>query len=264
MPQTESRNSASRKMSRINPTLDKNLSSYALVAGVTGAGVLALALPAEGKVVFTATHQLLGPYMRVYLDLNNDGFDDFFFYNFNFATHISYPGSYGSVEVTGLHAANDVIVTSGPKFFAEAFGSGVEVSSKANFRSGQNLMNFCRTNPIHHTRFRSGPWINVKDRFLGLEFTVQGQIHYGWARFSMRQQKNYCETFAVLTGYAYETVPNQPITTGKPSDNAEVKVPARTPPDNESTIPFEATLASLALGARGLTIWRRDEYLAKN
>jgi hypothetical protein len=53
----------------------------------------------------------------------------------------------------------------------------------------------------------------VKDRYLGLRFETNGQNHFGWERLSVRFSK---EGFsAILTGYAYETVPNKAIPTGK-------------------------------------------------
>lgn len=44
---------------------------------------------------------------------------------------------------------------------------------------------------------------------------VGGQIHYGWARLSIRNSR--CNATALLTGYAYETVAGQAIATGKTS-----------------------------------------------
>ena len=54
-----------------------------------------------------------------------------------------------------------------------------------------------------------GPWYNVPNRYLGLKFYVKGKAHYGWARL----KTTACH--ATLTGYAYETIPNKPIITGK-------------------------------------------------
>jgi hypothetical protein len=51
---------------------------------------------------------------------------------------------------------------------------------------------------------------------MGLEFKINGQVHYGWA---------YLEIYAAapgtfnttLKGFAYETVPGRAITTGQTS-----------------------------------------------
>lgn len=93
-----------------------------------------------------------------------------------------------------------------------------------------------------------GPWLNKKNLYLGLQFTIDGQIHYGWARLTVSTNKTTCVTKALLTGYAYETEPNTPITTGKLSGDDEVGAVERP----------EATLGALALGSVGLGAWRRD------
>ena len=53
-----------------------------------------------------------------------------------------------------------------------------------------------------------GYWKNVKGRFLGFQFTAQGQKHFGWARLNTPAPNT------MLTGYAYETEPNKPIRAG--------------------------------------------------
>jgi hypothetical protein len=58
-----------------------------------------------------------------------------------------------------------------------------------------------------------GPWSQVKQAYVGLQFVVEGRIHYGWARVRINSQSPKGIS-ATLTGYAYETIPNKPITTG--------------------------------------------------
>jgi len=49
------------------------------------------------------------------------------------------------------------------------------------------------------------------EAYLGLKFDdLKGKTHYGWARVEVPISGGYW-----LTGYAYETVPNKPIITGK-------------------------------------------------
>jgi hypothetical protein len=55
----------------------------------------------------------------------------------------------------------------------------------------------------------------VKDRYLGLKFYIKGKAHYGWARLTAKRQVGNPSFALTLTGYAYETIPNKPITTGK-------------------------------------------------
>jgi hypothetical protein len=62
-----------------------------------------------------------------------------------------------------------------------------------------------------------GPWANggkgVKKHYLGLRFDINGETHFGWARLNVSVQPT--NVTATLTGYAYETITNKPIITGK-------------------------------------------------
>ena len=67
---------------------------------------------------------------------------------------------------------------------------------------------------------------------------------------------------ATITGYAYETIPNKPIITGKTkgTDDLEGSDPSASltapAPDNR----HQATLGVLALGAAGGPLWRRKAW----
>jgi hypothetical protein len=91
-----------------------------------------------------------------------------------------------------------------------------------------------------------GQWMYTKNRYLGLQFVINGEVHYGWARLSVSLIKPTPfggGIYAVLTGYAYETVPNKPIITGKTKG-----------PDVITLDP--ATLGQLAAGASQIPTWR--------
>jgi hypothetical protein len=87
-----------------------------------------------------------------------------------------------------------------------------------------------------------------------LRFQIKGKTHYGWARLNVSVHK--LSIVATLTGYAYETIPNKSIIAGrtKGPDDMEQPDAALTTPT-----PEPATLGALAMGARGLSIWRREE-----
>ncbi len=68
--------------------------------------------------------------------------------------------------------------------------------------------------------FFFGKWVNggkgVKDRYLGLKFTIHNQDHFGWARLTTKIDAGKNPLMrTTLTGYAYETIPNKPIIAGK-------------------------------------------------
>jgi hypothetical protein len=89
--------------------------------------------------------------------------------------------------------------------------------------------------------------------YLGLKFTIQGKIHFGWARVKVDTLQRPFS--AILTGYAYETIPGKAIIAGatKGPDDAEPAAALNTP------TPEPAMLGTLAMGAPGLSIWRRRE-----
>jgi hypothetical protein len=84
------------------------------------------------------------------------------------------------------------------------------------------------------TRTVQGLWDNVSDRYLGVRFNIQGKTHFGWARLTVHDKGH--NITAVLTGYAYETVPNKAIIAGRTKGPDVVIEPA--------------TLGKLALGRK--------------
>jgi hypothetical protein len=104
------------------------------------------------------------------------------------------------------------------------------------------------------SRLGCGNWPNAQAPFLGLEFTAQGQKHFGWARLMWVNGPGT----ATLTGYAYETEPNKAIRAGDTGPVAEARVPEMysAPPGVGTLRP--ATLGLLALGSAGVDIWRKE------
>jgi hypothetical protein len=67
--------------SNLSDSLQQRLSMYALAASATGVGVLALAQPAEARIVYKATHVVVGRNGRYKLALNHDKIADFILVN---------------------------------------------------------------------------------------------------------------------------------------------------------------------------------------
>lgn len=92
-----------------------------------------------------------------------------------------------------------------------------------------------------------GPWKEARDKYLGLKFEIDGEIHFGWARLSVSCVVPHAAR-VLLTGYAYETVVGQPIVTGE-TGTAEERSSSAHPTDS----PAVAHLALLALGSPGFS-----------
>lgn len=216
-----------RKPSTLSKSTHRLLDSYALAATAAGVGVLALASPAEGKIVYTPAHHVIRMGTHYNLDLNHDKTTDFTLRN-GAGTSKSY-GGLSVIPAAGNGAVGFQTVQGWA--LASALPPGTLISGR--YFPGKLMANIATTEG--GGVYYGGSWINVKDRYLGLKLVVHGRKHYGWARLNV-QVANLSIT-AALTGYAYETIPNKPIITGKTKG-----------PDDGVEQP--ATLGSLALGRR--------------
>jgi len=135
----------------------------------------------------------------------------------------------------------------------------VQVGPKGSFQASTQGMATLRKygNKTHSSTTTKGPWQNVSNRYLGLKFYIHGQAHYGWARLNVTVT-NY-GIYALLTGYAYETIANKAIVTGKTKGGQTVSRPAGLSQHESST----ATLGVLAQGASNLAVWRERSTAEK-
>jgi hypothetical protein len=213
----------SRMTSHLSPSLEKRLSRYSLAASAAAVGMLALAMPAAGKIVYTPTHQQIPPGFGtgLFLDLNHDGVNDFSFVNFYSRT-----SSQIGLWVSQINPSNEVFSNRG---FAAALPAGVKIGSKGKFQ--RRPVNIMASDDLFDSRC-AGPWKEAHKRYLGLKFIIGGKTHFGWARLNVSCVYLHAMN-ATLTGYAYETIPNKSIVTG------ETKGPDVEP----------ATLGDLARGA---------------
>jgi hypothetical protein len=236
--------SHSRTATTLTANLENRLLSYATAAaGAAGVSLLALAQPSEAKVVFTPTHQTIARNVLYTLDLNNDGIGDFTISNIGTdfdITRNTNGSSYTSVfmRAYALGKSNRVWGAGG---FQSALSKGVTLSSKGQFNQSGGLMGHVYSRNGFGPTYK-GPWApkgaTVTNKFIGIKFVISGQVHYGWARFDVRLRN--AETggagHALLTGYAYESVANKPILTGKTTGPDVVTMPP-------------VSLGNLALGA---------------
>src|SRR5579872_2100038 len=197
---------------RLSESLHRQLNSYALAAGAAGVAVLALAEPAAARVVYTPAKVKIG-YLAYNLDLNHDGITDFQIelgYSSNPSSATADIFAFAPMSRRG----NKMAHAKGRVGLARALKPGVrigqgDISSSAGFLVFEKYRN-------QGTYFRTGQWINVKNRYLGLSFQIKGKTHYGWARLNVKVTGRGISGFdAVLTGYAYETIPNKPIIAGE-------------------------------------------------
>ncbi len=235
-----------RKPSELSESMNARLNMYALAAGAAGVGVLALAQPAHAKVVYTPAHQLIGANGVYNLDLTHDGTVDFLIQQWNYGLWSS------DNQLLADPAVGNAV--QGTKYLAAALAAGASIGPAQNFiagdANGEVMLSVTHTT-TGGTSFLHGFWANVRNRYLGLKFEIDGETHYGWARLSVQRQAFHFT--AALTGYAYETTPNMAIKAGDASDDAAdlsaTPVNASSSRVNSSDTPRNGSLGSLALGA---------------
>jgi hypothetical protein len=243
IPIQSHRNANSNQPAALRSNLDKRLLAYIAAASAAGVSALSLAPRAEAKVVVTKTNETIN-WGTTTLDLDNDGKPDFKF---------TWTGTAGfSFKSISGYKSNHIVATSGPDQCAAPLAAGVTVGRGANFKATKAIMIFTDVlaSPSH-----SGPWANVRNRFLGLEFRLSDGVHFGWARLTVTTNPILKAT---LTAYAYETIPEKSIVTGRLGDDDAQGGPQISPAQGSSSTE-RPTLGVLAAGAPALALWRKEE-----
>jgi len=197
--------------------LDKSLLAYATAASAAGVSLLALTQSAEAKIVYTKSNiPITADGGNISFDVNGDGITDFTFYN-AFSTPAA---PYRRKKGEGYHQASlNVNPAKGNAVWellshqiecAAALPAGKRVGPKAPLLNADGIM-AASFGSYTNGGSAFGPWLNTQAAFLGLRFTIHGKNHFGWARIKM----NGLGYTDYITGYAYETVPNKSILTGK-------------------------------------------------
>jgi hypothetical protein len=248
--------------SSLPESVQRRLNGYALAASAAGVGLLALSSPSEAEIVYTPAH--VSGFSYYLLDLNHDGIPDFTLLatgscDMNRCLYV--------LSVYSAPPPNAVAATKSQ--WAAPLWPGAEIGPKRRhwescglgIQIGMEAESF--SYPSHQGFF--GPWANggkgFKGHYLGLKFLINGQFHYGWARLTTT---GGLPRLAVLTGYAYETIPGKSIIAGQKkealveSDEEDSGAGASLANPLPDT-PHPASLGMLALGAQGVPLWRRKE-----
>jgi hypothetical protein len=205
----------------LSQQLNQRLLAYAAIA----AAAATAAVPrAEGEVVYTPVHKYVD--QDFYIDLNHDGINDFHIHSY-------YLSGFAYLQVLPVVRFNKIVTVhrgclSG--YGAAPLRDGVIIGSGQPFEANGTCMV-----EKSLTSASIGPWVSVDVRYLGFEFNIEGQKHFGWARMGI-DLFGFDHTGRVL-GYAYEAVANKPIVAGDEGDANAL--------NNTGT-----TLGELALGAQ--------------
>jgi len=275
MRETTKKDGPKRKAWPFRSGLEARLLAYTGAAAAAGVSVLALCGPVDAKVVYIPANQDIWA-NGGFLDLNNDGTVDFQLNRRTYTFHTEQVAGGGSswfftpvgnnaMRGKGTASALPSSVLLGPDrldFNTESQRAGFIAAGFA----GKYLTQLQRT--FYSTR---GPFANNGDRYLGCQFLIQGEIHYGWARLNIAvHAKNGVRITGTLTGYAYETIPNTPIFTGREfgdelgDDHSDAQSDSQPAVEQHTAKESTAgTLGHLAVGAPGLGAWRNSNAAKK-
>jgi hypothetical protein len=213
--------------------------------------MLASARPSEAKIIYSQTHTLIETGQTIPLDLNHDGKADFSLQNYSDTFEGSQEG-FLFVQPAGTKNGVD-----GDTVYERALAlrPRIRVGAREHFVSVPDI--FMISANASHRCF--GNWNNVKNRYLGLKFVIKQKTHFGWARLNATCDPTNNQIKAVLTGYAYETIPGKPIITGQTEGMADDRMIDESDASLAAPIRQRAMLGMLALGAPALSVWRREE-----
>jgi len=222
------RSSLPRATGELSKSLNHQLNAYVLAAGAAGVGLLALAPLAEAKIIYTPAHAKVVFGQPLPVDLNHDGIVDFYLVQGghsveNRLSACQYwrsfvDGIFCSLSSRGTNAIRTT--DSKGRRFGAALRRGAKIQRGEQFAKSKALLGGVQTGTGSNTVWY-GPWVDggrgVEDRYLGLKFKINGRVHFGWARMTVATTPD--RWTAVLSGYAYETVP------GRQSSRARRRAP---------------------------------------
>ena len=138
-------------------------------------------------------------------------------------------GAFAAVDFTSLasnRVVNDLVTSD-----VSALTAGTIVGPGSNFGTSSSLL---ESKILNGNAKQNGQWPdNLSDpRYVGLEFRINGQVHYGWARVGAAAEYDTPQSQAILYDYAYESEPDTAITI--------------------APIPEPATFGLFAMGAVGI------------
>jgi hypothetical protein len=171
--------------------------------------LLAFAPTAAAEVVYTPVNVTISGNGSIKLDLNHDGIKDFALRSVSqVAACGNRHGLIGSTKIIPKTAGSGVVVSH--LNFAAVLASGTPIDVNATFYNAGSVV----------TQFFLCSFGNQHVAgYLGLEFQINGQTHYGWAQVSIDAhydfQRNWMRT--TLVDFAFETIPGHAIKTGQTS-----------------------------------------------
>jgi hypothetical protein len=147
-----------------------------------------------------------------FIDLNNDGTDDFLLNHHNSLSN----DNYQKIEVGVQYEGAEILCDASISHFPLCLSNGEVINSSSS------TWFYPSTSMIHmNGNGAEGHWIGVTDKYLGVRLKVAGQWHYGWIRLDVPSNAGSY----TVKDYAYNSMPNQQIIAGNAGSTGIVEYP---------------------------------------
>jgi hypothetical protein len=238
-----------------NSDFQQRWKQYAAAAlGVAGVSALASAqTPTQRHIVYTPADIALDTKSSrmsfVPIDLNNDGNADVYLVLNHFTDFFS-----GGL---GFAAYGRINVSMGPNFAigSHAIPKGEIIDKAGTFKTGTQLLVYAGSGSYEGAKHSTaqGPFKNIKNKYLGVRFLINGKVHEGWVRMTITCKG--ADITGTISGYAYDTIPNE---LGLAAGQVGGRVGTGST-DGEATTEDapEGSLGMLAVGASAIPYWRK-------
>lgn len=199
----------------MNFNLKHKLTTYYSIAGAA----LVSANQASAQVIKTSVNYIGG--LESYnIDIDNNGVNDFSVHCFAWGSFIGNSFNIGAAGNNEIIKDPDI---AGVDKFVDVFGQGYLISYGKDFDFQTSVWagGTSYVRGLYGGGYQKNPggqvynWGNVGGKngfFVGVKFSIDSDIHYGWMRFNVSQK---CDSWR-LVEMAYESEPNIPITTPIP------------------------------------------------
>jgi hypothetical protein len=226
---------------QLTKKLDRLLAAYAVAA----AGISLAGPSAQAQVVYTPTDLKLS-HGALTFDIDANGTSDFSLAN-DETSSFYFVG--GILFVTGNQTeANAIIGHTGKQTYeAVPVPQGVSIGSNSPgsflVANHSHAPFMAEAASSYFGTVLSGPFANTTNKYMGMRFTDNGAVHYGWMRLTVTADpQRFPAVIVKVSGYAYEATPDTAIIAGDRGHSS-----AQSPHVQQSG----ATLGQLSLGAAG-------------
>lgn len=163
-----------------------------------------------------------------------------------------------TINIAGIANEGSVGAANG----SPALPEGAPINASLDWADSRSLYAYgllCRTSPWTPpfkicTEMDGGPWADGGDHYAALRFRDTDGIHYGWARIQgAAASSEPKQTHVTLEDYAYESVPDRPIMTGRAGSTWMGLAPAMGITDVGATI--NGTVSPAGQDATGYFEW---------